>query len=106
MPCVYALSSSNDPDKYRYVGISRHDNPDKRLKNHLVSSKSLKYKYSYLPVYKWIRKEVSAGNQILATTLDTSSDWDQVCLLEIEYIKQFKDKNYNLLNMTKVERGY
>ena len=98
MPCVYALVDSVEPKKYRYIGISKYDTPEKRFKAHLNASKT--ERDLRLPVYKWIKSIVDSGGSVAYVLLDYAPSWEKACDLEAFYIKKYREENFKLLNLT------
>ena len=96
----YALSASDSPQEYRYVG---------------VTSKSINIRFSQhkycakhpekcgLPVHKWMASIYKKGGTILCTKIDecTEAEWEN---REIYLIDEYK-KKYNLLNLDKGGKG-
>jgi hypothetical protein len=105
MSSVYALVSSGDITKIRYVGISRYNDPSVRLSAHLDNSINEKYVGYDWPVYRWIRKHQDAGNIISCITLAFDISWEDACALEISKIKEFRELGYDLLNSTNGGEG-
>lgn len=105
MCCVYGLISTKEPDRVRYVGISKHENADKRVAAHLSSARNDK-RLSHLPVYKWINKHEADGFSIGYVLIDTGLSWDEACYLEIEHIKEYRLLDDGLLNMTNGGEGF
>lgn len=105
MSCVYGLFSTKEPERIRYIGISKHDNADKRLAAHIKTARHDK-RLSYLPVYKWINKHESDGFQIGYVLLHDGLSWDEACFLEIENIKEYRSLDKGLLNMTNGGEGF
>lgn len=96
MPCVYALTSSASVGEVRYVGISKHDTPDSRLRSHLKFRSNV----SHYPVYKWVASHVRQGHTIRAEILHVTKSWDEACELEILMITHYRQGGARLLNMT------
>ena len=91
---VYVLTSSFEPMNYRYVGITSKT-LCKRLYYHLYNSKKLNtYKD------KWIQKNINNGYQILINSIREKLSEKEAKLLEIEYIRFYKEKGYKLTNAT------
>lgn len=89
---IYALL---DPDtkEIRYIG--KANNIEKRLKSHLLDSKTRN-----TPLYCWIRKLRSLGKipEIKLIKETTSFDWQKK---EISQIKFHIENGFNLLNLSK-----
>ena len=84
---VYVLTSSFEPMNYRYVGITSKT-LCKRLYYHLYNSKKLNtYKD------KWIQKNINNGYQILINSIREKLSEKEAKLLEIEYIRFYKDND-------------
>lgn len=96
MPCVYVLFSTEDPESIRYVGRSKHDSHEKRLKVHLASARN----GSKSHVHNWIRKTTNAGNQVLGITLETGLSWNKSARREVYYINKYKKQGHSLTNMS------
>jgi len=97
MACVYALISLLESDKIRYVGISKYETPDKRLKQHI--SKARKNKR---PSYKdnWINSISNDGGEIIAIILETNLSWEEAKEREIFYIAHYRSLGHALTNLT------
>jgi hypothetical protein len=105
MSCVYGLFSSKEPDRVRYVGISKYENADKRLAAHLTSARS-DDRLARLPVYKWIKKHEAEGYVIGYVLIETGLSWEEACHLEIAHIKDYKLLDPGILNMTEGGEGF
>lgn len=105
MSCVYGLFSTKEPERIRYIGISKHDNADKRLAVHISSARNDK-RLSHLPVYKWVTKHESEGYSIGYILIDSGLSWEEACHLEIEHIRDYKLLDDGLLNMTDGGEGF
>lgn len=96
----YALSASDDPQNYRYVGTTSTS----------INARFSQHKYCAthpekcsLPVHKWMASVYQKGGTILYTKIDEclEKDWEQK---EITLIQEYKEK-YKLLNLDKGGRG-
>jgi hypothetical protein len=105
MSCVYGLFSTKEPDQIRYIGISKHENADKRLAVHLSSARNDK-RLSHLPVYKWINRHEADGYSIGYIIISDGLSWEEACVLEVENIKDYRLLNDRLLNMTDGGEGF
>jgi hypothetical protein len=105
MSCVYGLFSTKEPEQIRYIGISKHEDADKRLAVHLSSARNDK-RLSHLPVYRWINKHESEGFSIGYIIINDGLSWEEACFLEIENIKDYRLLNNKLLNMTDGGEGF
>lgn len=105
MSSVYALVSSEDITKVRYVGISRFNDPSVRLATHLENAANPNFDGYDRPLYRWIRKHQSNGKIVNCITLAYDISWDEACTLEIQKIKEFKDAGHDLLNITSGGEG-
>jgi hypothetical protein len=105
MSCVYGLFSSKEPDRVRYIGISKNENADRRLITHLSTAKSLK-KVSSLPIYKWINKHTDDGHSIGYILIENNLSWEEACFLEKKYISDYKLLDSGILNMTDGGDGF
>lgn len=96
----YALSASDSPQEYRYIGVTSKS----------INSRFSQHKYCAthpekcgLPVHKWMASVYKKGGNIIYTKIDecTESEWEnkEICL-----INEYKEK-YNLLNLDKGGRG-
>lgn len=93
MPSVYVLSSKIDPDKIRYVGITKHESADARLRTHMANTT----RNTDAPLYKWMRKY---NNEILAKVVVSGISWEKACETEICLIAEYKAAGCELLNVT------
>lgn len=105
MSCVYGLFSTKEPERVRYIGISKNENADKRLAVHLSSARNDK-RLSHLPVYKWINKHETEGFSIGYVLIDDGLSWDEACYLEVEHIREYRLIDNGLLNMTDGGEGF
>lgn len=96
MPCVYALTSSASVGEVRYIGISREDTPDSRLKQHLRLDK----RTAHLPSHKWVKAHLERGHSITATLLHQVETWEEACSLEIALIAEYRETGADLMNVT------
>lgn len=96
MACVYALSSSLDPGVVRYVGRSKFDTADSRLKDHLKQARNgcLSHKYN------WIRSVEAAGGEIVATVLESGLSWSESGVREVSLIAHHRSLRADLTNGT------
>jgi len=98
MPSVYVLSSISEPDKIRYVGITKHENADARLRTHIANTTM----NTDAPIYKWMRKY---NNEILAKVIVAGISWEEACKIEIALIADYKKDGCKLLNLTEGGEG-
>jgi hypothetical protein len=98
MPSVYVLSSKVEPDRIRYVGITKHEDADARLKTHVANTT----RNNDIPLYKWMRKY---NNEILAKVVVAGISWEEACKIEISLIAEYKIAGYELLNLTEGGEG-
>lgn len=96
----YALSASDSPQNYRYVGVTSKS----------INSRFSQHKYCAthpekcgLPVHKWMSSVYKNGGKILYTKIDEcpKTEWENK---EIYWISEYK-KKYNLLNLDKGGKG-
>ena len=88
---IYALSSSQEPENYRYIGQTV-----KSLNDRLIMHR-YKAKVENNHRANWIKKEIQNGNQILITELDEVEE-DKWVEAERHYIRLFKSMGANLTN--------
>lgn len=105
MSCVYGLFSTKEPDRVRYIGVSKHENADKRFAVHLSSARN-DSRLQHLPVYKWINKHESEGFSIGYVLIESGLSWDEACILEMQHIADYKAIDPELLNMTAGGEGF
>ncbi len=105
MSCVYGLFSTKEPDRIRYIGISKYENADKRFAAHLSSARNGN-KVKHLPVYKWINRHESDGFSIGYVILESGLSWDEACVLEASHISDYRVKDSSLLNVTDGGDGF
>lgn len=98
---VYALSSSSSPELIRYVGRTKHEDPNRRLKDHLWNARKDKPYH----VYNWIRQVISSGSSVIITVLENNLSWEDSGTKEAYYIKKLKSEGYDLTNMTEGGEG-
>jgi hypothetical protein len=99
------LFSTKEPERIRYIGISKNDNADKRLAVHLKSARN-DSRLQHLPVYKWINRHEADGYSIGYVLIETGLSWDEACHLEMEHIKDYRLIESSLLNMTDGGEGF
>jgi len=90
---LYALSSSESPNNYRYIGVTSVS-LKKRLHNHLWDAKLTKTHKT-----NWINSVLNKGHNIVITELLSNISESDVEQIEIDNIRNYKDK-YNLVNGT------
>lgn len=93
MPSLYVLSLESSPEKIRYVGITKHENAEARLRAHKANTT----RNTDAPLYKWMRKY---DNKVIATVIESGITWEEACKKEIVLIAEYRLKGYNLLNLT------
>jgi len=93
--CVYALSSSLNPDTVRYVGKSKEDNGAARLKQHLKESRKSRTRKC-----TWVRSVQSAGGVIVSTVLESGLSYAESGIREIFYIAYYRGMGNALTNLT------
>lgn len=96
MSAVYALVSSSELDIVRYVGRTKPDSPERRLRNHKNDAKA-GGKYH---VHNWIRKIQDSGDTVVAITLESGLTWEESGKREIHWIAYYREQGFNLTNMT------
>lgn len=101
MSCVYALSSSADPENIRYVGRTKHDTPDKRFDKHLSKARS----NAGGRVYNWIRSVEQSGSTVVCVSLEDSLTYEESAVREIAHITDLKARGFDLTNMTNGGEG-
>jgi hypothetical protein len=93
MPSVYVLSLKSKPDEIRYIGVTKHETADIRLKEHRsAASNGMK-----LPVYDWIRKH--GGDSVVATVVKSSLTLEEAYSAEKELIQESRAINIPILNV-------
>ena len=91
---IYALSSSNEPDNFRYIGKTACS-LKYRLSRHLYDNKNTKTHKG-----NWIRKEIGNGYKILIKEIfevPVDDSWEE---WEIHFISEYKNNGYKLTNGT------
>jgi hypothetical protein len=96
MACVYALVSSGEPDVVRYVGRTKPDSPERRLRDHKNDAKAGR-KYH---VHNWIRKVQEGGDTVITVTLESDLTWEESAKREIYWIAHYRSLGVDLTNMT------
>lgn len=96
----YALSASDSPQEYRYIGVTSRS----------INNRFSQHKYCAthpekcgLPVHKWMASIYKQGGSILYTKITEcfESEWE---VIEQSLIKEYKQK-YSLLNLDKGGKG-
>jgi len=95
MACVYALSSSLDPNVVRYVGRSKADCGKSRLEHHLWETRRGTRSHKC----NWINSVQSAGGKIVSTVLESGLTWGESTMREVFFIAHYRDMG-SLTNMT------
>ena len=97
----YVLSSSEDPENVRYVGVTTKK-INERFSQHKYCA--MHPEKRGLPVHKWMYSKYKQGGTILFTKIDecTYDCWEE---REQYWIKYYKDLGYNLLNISKGGAG-
>jgi len=94
---IYALSSSEFPNMYRYIGKT-NGTLKNRLKQHMSEAFRAK---SDVKTYKinWLKSERAKNNSIIITLIDevAKDNWEEA---EKYYIKYFKSRGARLTNST------
>jgi len=97
MPSVYVLYRKSLPKEIRYVGITKHDDVNKRFEAHMYKSKIGVNR----PVNDWINKYYPD----IECKKVCSSSWEGVCAEEKILIARLKAEGHRLLNMTEGGEG-
>lgn len=97
----YVLSASSDEQNIRYVGVTTRSIIE-RFYGHKYCAKH-KNKRG-LPVHKWMFSHYSKGETIIVKQIDKcdSNEWED---REKYWIKYYKDKGFNLLNVSEGGNG-
>jgi len=93
MASLYVLSLESLPEKVRYVGITKHEDAEVRLRTHKANTT----RNTDAPLYKWMRKY---DNKVIATVLENGLSWEEACKKEVLLIAEYKSKGHELLNLT------
>lgn len=96
MSAVYALVSSGEPDIVRYVGRTKPDSPERRLKAHVKDATAGRNYH----VHHWIRKVQDSGDTVVAMTLESGLTWEESGKREIHWISYYRSLGFDLTNMT------
>ena len=96
MSCIYALSSSLEPDEFRYVGQAARDNGNTRLAGHWREARRGDNTWKC----NWMRKVQAEGGQVISTVLETGLTRTESNKWEIFYIRTYKDLGHRLTNRT------
>jgi len=94
MSCVYVLALESAPENIRYVGRS-NKSAQERLVDHLKASSG-----STTHVYRWIKKSLSNGENILAIEIESGLTWEESGIREIYWIKEYRKLGFKLTNIT------
>lgn len=98
---IYQMYSSDSTDNRRYIGISH--NPIQRCKTH--SSARLREGYRTMPHYAWMNETIENNINILFEVIEGPLNESEGFSREIEIIQNFKDKGYNVLNISNGGKG-
>jgi hypothetical protein len=106
MGCVYGLYAGSNSDDVRYIGCTKNGDAQKRLREHIKNSTEADTKRNSWPIYNWIRKETSAGNSINYLVLGYFDSWEATLSAEVDFIKEYRQGGFKLLNVTDGGEGY
>lgn len=97
----YVLSSSEDPENIRYVGVTTKQ-INERFSQHKYCANHLEKRG--LPVHKWMYSKYKNGGTIIFKKIDEcgNDSWEE---REQYWIKYYRDKGYKLLNISKGGKG-
>ena len=92
----YVLSASNDPDNYRYLGVTSRQTVKQRFYGHKYCA--MHDNKRILPVHKWMYKHYQNNEEILVKEIHTCDKeiWKNE---EKRLIKEYRDAGYDLLNI-------
>lgn len=94
---LYILKDpDDDSEDIRYIGITTQK-LSTRLYKHMYDAK----KYPNTHKSRWISSLVKLNKKPVIQLLETIIGWSNACSREVELIKEFKIKGYNLTNSTK-----
>jgi hypothetical protein len=93
VPSLYVLHRKSIPKDIRYVGITIHEDVQKRFMGHLDKTKSGVNR----PVNDWINKYYP---DIQITKISSAITWEEACSQEVALIARLKSEGHKLLNMT------
>lgn len=93
MASLYVLSLESFPKKVRYVGITKHEDAEARLRAHKAHTK----RNTSVALYQWMRKH---DNKVIATVVENGLSWEEACKKEILLIAEYRLSGVKLLNMT------
>ena len=96
MACVYALSSSLDPDAVRYVGRSNEDDGTVRLRKHLWETRRGTRSHKC----NWSNSVQSAGGVIVSTVLESGLSYTESGIREVFFIANYRGRGFDLTNLT------
>lgn len=100
--CVYKMYSFNQNDKSIYIGVTQ--NYKQRVSKHSACRK-LK-NYARKPLYTWINTVIDdQKGKIIFEVIDEGLSEKQAFDIEIEYIKQYKELGYTVLNLSEGGKG-
>lgn len=97
MSCVYALYESSNPDKIRYVGRTRDNDAEQRLKTHVKAARSKKTNYH---IHNWINSVLASNGSIEYVVLESDLSYEESGIREIYYIELYTKTGSSLTNMT------
>lgn len=97
----YVLSSSESPERFRYLGVSCRK-LNARLSQHKYVARHPEKRST--PVAKWIYSLFQKDLDVIMTQIDScgENEWENK---EIELIQKYIDNGYNLLNVDKGGKG-
>ena len=93
MASLYVLSLESLPEKVRYVGITKYEDAEARLRMHKANTT----RNTDIPLYKWMRKH---DNKVVARVVESGLSWKEACEKEILLIAEYRSNRAKLLNMT------
>lgn len=95
---VYTLSSSEDPNRIKYIGRTR-TTLEIRLKNHFKEARSTRD--CMFPKNVWIRDVIANGYEVVITPVMTVfTSFEDLKWFERDTIKWYRDNGHDILNST------
>ncbi len=100
--CIYIIYSSNSNDKSIYIGVT--EDYKQRAYKHSCSRKREEYKH--LLLYKWMNVVIDIeNNKVLFKVIEENYNRQLAFLREIQLIKEYKERGYNILNTSDGGKG-
>lgn len=101
--CIYKMYSENKEDTSLYIGVTK--NYKSRVYKHSVDRK--RKEHSSKPLYIWLNNIIENElGKIIFELIEKELSEEHAFLLEIEYIRNYKELGFNVLNLSEGGKGH